>query len=61
MRVALALVLASAALVLADDPADSWLSYASWTAPNNARITSLNTTFVVPSLPKQLVVVFFFF
>ena len=45
-------VVALAALAKADDPADSWLSYAGWTAAGNARITSLNTTFVVPSDPK---------
>jgi hypothetical protein len=40
-----------AALATADDPAGSWLSYAAWTAPNDAEITMLNTTWVVPSNP----------
>jgi hypothetical protein len=51
----LLLAVALVAPILANDPADSWLSYAAWTAPNNGRITALNTTFVVPSNPATYV------
>ena len=44
-------ILAIAGPCLADDPAGSWLNYASWTSPNEARITALNTTWKVPSNP----------
>lgn len=35
-----------------DDPAGSWLSYASYAADSKSTITALNTTWVVPSLPS---------
>ena len=49
------LLLASsfAAVCLADDPADSWLSYAVFQADANAKITQLNTTWTVPSNPAS--------
>ena len=39
------------ASVLANDPAGSWLSYARYDAPAEGIITTLNTTWTVPSLP----------
>jgi hypothetical protein len=41
------------ALCSADDPSQSWLSYAAYTAPNEGTITLVNTTWVVPSNPSQ--------
>lgn len=38
-------------LVMANDPAGSWLSYARYDAPGEGIITKLNTTWLVPSLP----------
>ena len=38
--------------IKADDPAGSWLSYAVYKAPNQGKITMLNTTWTVPSDPK---------
>lgn len=37
----------------ANDPAGSWLNYASWTSSGEARITALNTTWKVPSNPNS--------
>ena len=50
-----ALVLLTAPLAcVANDPAGSWLSYAVYNAPSaTSRITSLNTTWTVPSNPSQ--------
>jgi hypothetical protein len=47
------IALALFVIAAADDPAGSWLSYASWTAPGDAEITMLNTTWVVPSMPTE--------
>ena len=37
---------------VANDPAGSWLSYARWDAPDDGVITSLNTSWYVPSNPS---------
>ena len=39
--------------VSAQDPAGSWLSYASFSAPNQGRITFINTSWTVPSNPTN--------
>merc|ERR550537_1998930 len=39
------------ALLAAQDPAGSWLTYAAYTDPGRGKITALNTTWVVPSNP----------
>ena len=39
---------------LAFDPAMSWLSYAGYTDPAGGRITQLNCSWTVPSLPKAV-------
>ncbi len=51
MHASIAFVAVFALCASANDPAGSWLSYAAWTAPDNGVITSLNTTWTVPSLP----------
>ena len=40
-------------LAYSNDPADSWLNYAAWEAPNEAMVTMVNTTWKVPSNPKR--------
>lgn len=40
--------------VLADDPSPGWLSYVTYTDPQDRRITALNTTWNVPSKPKSM-------
>ena len=42
-----------AVVVVAKDPAGSWLSYARYDAPSSGIITALNTTWVVPPLPAS--------
>jgi len=37
--------------VMANDPASSWLAYAAYTDPQDRPITSLSTSWTVPSLP----------
>jgi len=55
MRLALSvLVISFSVQALAGDPADSWLSYAAYSAGPNATITMLNATWKVPSMPKTL-------
>jgi hypothetical protein len=44
---------AAATLAAANDPAGSWLSYAAYTDPGHGIITTLNTTWTVPSNPKS--------
>jgi len=49
-------LLSFSALILgaaAQDPSPGWLSYATYTDPQDRRITSLNTTWVVPSFPTR--------
>ena len=38
---------------LANDPANSWLSYAAWTSPSGKPISFVNTSWVVPNDPAQ--------
>merc|ERR550537_1174174 len=40
------------ALLAAQDPAGSWLTYAAYTDPGRGKITALNTTWTVPSNPS---------
>jgi len=40
-------------LASAGDPSPGWLTYASWTSPGG-RITALNTTWTVPTYPKDM-------
>ena len=47
------LLLIFLSVAYSDDPADSWLNYAAWAAPNEARVTMVNTTWKVPSNPKR--------
>jgi len=57
MRLSLALsllVMSFSVLARAGDPADSWLSYAAYSAGPNATITMLNATWKVPSMPQTL-------
>lgn len=53
MKLSIALLLGLFAVVQANDPAGSWLSYAAYKAPNQGRITMLNTSWTVPSDPKS--------
>ena len=53
MKLSVALLLGLFAVVQANDPAGSWLSYAAYKAPNQGRITMLNTSWTVPSDPKS--------
>ena len=38
---------------LANDPANSWLSYAAWTSPSGKPISFVNASWVVPNDPAQ--------
>ena len=52
MRTFSVLAAGSASMALANDPASSWLSYARFDAGSaSSKITALNTTWTVPSLP----------
>ena len=46
--------LSSLALASANDPSGGWLSYVTYTDPQDRRITALNTTWNVPSRPTSL-------
>jgi hypothetical protein len=44
--------LSAVPMICAQDPASSWLAYAAYTDPQNRPITSLSTSWIVPSNPK---------